>query len=129
MIWYRTLFVLSGAQFALAAASLGAPATDAPLDAVLARLDQASATFKSLTADIRKVSHTEVVNVDDVDSGTIKVKRQKPKELLVRMDIQGTNPKGTDTTNGYIYQSNIGGLQPKGSTAAATCANATWLAS
>jgi type IV pilus assembly protein PilA len=43
--------------------------------------------------------------------------------------IQGTNPKGTDTVNGYIYQSNLGGLQPKGTTAAASCAQAAWLAS
>jgi hypothetical protein len=28
-------------------------------------------SFKGLTADIRKISHTDVVNVDDVDSGTI----------------------------------------------------------
>jgi type IV pilus assembly protein PilA len=30
--------------------------------------------------------------------------------------IQGTNPKGTDTTNGFLYVSNGGGLQPKGTT-------------
>jgi len=98
MIWYRTLFVLSGAQFALAAASLGAPATDAPLDAVLARLDQASATFKSLTADIRKVSHTDVVNVDDVDSGTIMVKRVKPHDTHIRIDL--TSPRRQSVTVG-----------------------------
>jgi type IV pilus assembly protein PilA len=43
--------------------------------------------------------------------------------------IQGTNPKGSDTTNGYIYESNVGGLQTKGTTAAASCASAAWLAS
>jgi type IV pilus assembly protein PilA len=43
--------------------------------------------------------------------------------------IQGTDPKGTDPTNGYIYESNVGGLQSKGTTAANSCASAAWLAS
>jgi prepilin-type N-terminal cleavage/methylation domain-containing protein len=42
--------------------------------------------------------------------------------------IQGTNPKGTDTTNGFVYISNGGGLQPKGTVQATAC-GATWLAS
>src|ERR1039457_6777363 len=91
MTWYRTLLVLSGAQLALAAASFGAPAADTSLDAVLARLDQASATFKGLTADIRKTSHTDVVNVDDVASGTIMVKRVKTHDTHIRIDL--TNPQ------------------------------------
>ena len=65
MSWFRGLFVLGGTWLALAGASFGAPAADAQLDAVLARMDQASTTFKGLAADIRKVSHTEVVNIDD----------------------------------------------------------------
>lgn len=97
MTWYRTLFALSGAQFALAAASFGAPA-DTPLDAALAHLDQASATFKGLTADIHKVSHTDVVNVDDVDSGTIMVKRLKPHDTHIRIDL--TTPRRQSVTVG-----------------------------
>jgi type IV pilus assembly protein PilA len=34
--------------------------------------------------------------------------------------IQITNPKGTDTTNGYYYISSAGGLQPKGTAACGT---------
>ena len=98
MVWYRTLFALIGAQVALAAVSFGTPAADTPLDAVLARLDQASATFKGLTADIRKMSHTDVVNVDDVDSGTIKVKRVKPHDTHIRIDL--TNPRRQSVTIG-----------------------------
>jgi outer membrane lipoprotein-sorting protein len=85
MTWFRTLFILTGMLLGLASASLGAPAADPPLDAVLARLDQAAINFKGLTADIRKIAHTDVVNVDDVDSGTIvtvgggKVQVFKPK--------------------------------------------------
>ncbi len=91
MSWFRILSVLGGALLALAAASFGAPPADAALDGVLARLDQNSATFKGLTADIRKMSHTDVVNVDDVDSGTIIVKRLKPHDTRIRIDL--TNPR------------------------------------
>ncbi|HTY72452.1 MAG TPA: prepilin-type N-terminal cleavage/methylation domain-containing protein [Actinomycetes bacterium] len=34
--------------------------------------------------------------------------------------IQGKNPKGTDTTNGFFYVSSQGGLQPSGTTACGT---------
>lgn len=98
MTWFRTLFVLSGAQLALAAAVSGAPAADTPLDAVMARLDQASANFKGLTADIRKMSHTDVVNVDDAESGTIMVKRVKPHDTRIRIDL--TNPNRKSVTIG-----------------------------
>src|SRR5438067_2469275 len=98
MIWFRRLSVLSGALLMLAAASFGAPAADPTLDAVLTRLDQASSTFKSLTADIRKMSHTDVVNVDDVDSGTILVKRFKAHDTRIRIDF--TNPRRQSVTIG-----------------------------
>jgi outer membrane lipoprotein-sorting protein len=98
MTWFRTLFVTIGTLLVLASASWGAPAGDAVLDAALARLDQASASFKGLTADIRKISHTDVVNVDYVDSGTILVKRVKPHDTRIRVDL--TNPRQTVTIGG-----------------------------
>ena len=91
MTWFRTVPVLSGTLLCLAAASWGAPATDPSLDAVLAILDQASANFKGLTAGIRKMSHTDVVNVDDVNSGTIMVKRVNPHDTRIRIEL--TNPQ------------------------------------
>jgi outer membrane lipoprotein-sorting protein len=59
----------------VAAPVFGAPPADDPLSAVLARMDQTASKFKGLKADIRKVAHTEVINVDDIDVGTIMVKR------------------------------------------------------
>src|ERR1035437_1786091 len=91
MTWFRTLFVPIGTLLSLAAASFGAPPADPMLDAVLARLDQVSTTFKGLTADIRKLAHTDVVNADDVDSGTITVKRVKARDTWIRIDF--TNPR------------------------------------
>jgi outer membrane lipoprotein-sorting protein len=98
MIWFRTLFVLNVTLLSLATASFGAPPADPPLDAVLARMDQAAAAFKGLTADIRKVSHTDVVNVDAVDSGTIIVKRFKPHDTRIRIDF--TTPRRQSVTIG-----------------------------
>ena len=91
MTWFRTLFVLMGTLLGLASASLGVPAGDPSLDAMLARLDEAAIHFKGLTADIRKIAHTDVVNVDDVDSGTIVVKRVKPHDTRIRIEL--TNPQ------------------------------------
>jgi outer membrane lipoprotein-sorting protein len=91
MTRFRGLFALSGTVLALVGASFGAPPADAQLDAVLAHMDQSSLTFKGLTADIRKVSHIDVVNVDNVDSGTIVVKRFKPGDTRIRIDL--TNPR------------------------------------
>ena len=102
MTWFRTTFVLSSALMALALTGSGAPVSDPALDAVMAGIDQAAATFKGLSADIKKVSHTEVVNVDSMDSGTILVKKLKPKEIRIRIDL--TNPQQNVTVGGGRVQ-------------------------
>jgi outer membrane lipoprotein-sorting protein len=91
-----------GTLLGLASASLGMPAGDPPLDAMLARLDESAIHFKGLTADIRKISHTDVVNVDDVDSGTIVVKRVKPHDTRIRIEL--TNPQQIVTIGGGKVQ-------------------------
>jgi len=102
MTWFRTTFVLSSALMALALTGSGAAVSDPALDAVMAGIDQAAATFKGLSADIKKVSHTEVVNVDSMDSGTILVKKLKPKEIRIRIDL--TNPQQNVTVGGGRVQ-------------------------
>ena len=102
MRWFRTLFVPIGTLLGLVSASMGMPAADPPLDAVLARLDQAAINFKGLTADIRKIAHTDVVNVDDVDSGTIVVKRVKAHDTRIRIEL--TDPQQIVTIGGGKVQ-------------------------
>ena len=107
---YRFFFVLIGTLLATGAS---APGQD-PLAAVFARIDAAASRFKRLTANIRRVDHEEVIHEEDVETGTIKVKRQKPKELLVRMDIQGTNPKQAVVNGSKVqvyYPNNPGEIQ------------------
>ena len=86
LAWFRRIFVLS---ITAAAWSGSVFAAADPLDTVMARMDQTAATFKGLTANIHKVSHTDVVNVNDADDGTIVVKKYKPGDTRIRIDFTG----------------------------------------
>src|SRR4051794_22232139 len=76
---------------ALLAASLygaGSPA----LEKTLARTDQNSAPFKSMSSKIRRVAHTAVINEDNVDLGTLRMRRSK-KDAQVLVDLTSPDPK------------------------------------
>ena len=75
------------------------------LAAVLSRIDKASAMFKGLTADVRKLAHTAVINEDDTDIGTIAVKRPKLSDLRVLFDIREPDPKKVafEDSKGQFY--------------------------
>ena len=47
----------------------------ADLETTLGRVDQAAAAFKSMSAKVRRVSHTAVINEDNVDVGRMLLKR------------------------------------------------------
>jgi outer membrane lipoprotein-sorting protein len=64
-----------------------------PLQATLAKMDQAAMVFKGLSADLRKVHHTAVINEDTEDIGTILIKRPKPHETRVLFDVKKPDPK------------------------------------
>ena len=49
------------------------------LDSVLRQMDASAASFQSLTAHIRIVKHTDIVQDDSLDEGTIWVRRVKPR--------------------------------------------------
>lgn len=48
---------------------------------ILSRLDQAAHSFTGVTAKIRVVTHTGVINEDEAQSGTIVVSRTAPEQL------------------------------------------------
>jgi outer membrane lipoprotein-sorting protein len=93
MRWFCLFVVLSAA----AAPQPAVPAKGAPqkaaapgetsLDAVMAHIDQAAVEFKSLTADIRKTAHNDLVDVDDIATGTITAKRFKPNDTRIRIEL------------------------------------------
>src|SRR5215471_56713 len=76
-------YVLVCTVISLALPSFGEPQAQNPLEMTFAHMDPAAATFKGLTAEIRQVSRTEVVNVEDVQEGKITVKRFKPGDTRI----------------------------------------------
>jgi outer membrane lipoprotein-sorting protein len=70
----------------------GAAAAVSP-ESILAKIDAAAANFRSLAADLEKVSHTAVINENTVDTGTILVKRPKPRDMRMLVDIKKPDPK------------------------------------
>ncbi len=101
LMWIRRLFVLCGTLLALGAAGFASTA-DTDLDAALARMDQTALSFKGLTADIHKVSHNDVVNIDDADSGTIIVKRLKPRDTRIRIDLVSPRRQSVSIGEGKV---------------------------
>ena len=88
------VLVLIGATLLPAAPGFGAPPADDPLAAVLARMDQTAVTFRGLKADMKKVAHNGVIDVDETDLGTITVKRgARSKDLQWLVDIKQPDAK------------------------------------
>lgn len=90
---FRSSFVWIGSLAIVLASPFGMPGADASLQAVFDRMDQASARFKGLKADMRKLTHTEVINENSVDTGTIAVRLPKPHDLRVLIHFQQPDDK------------------------------------
>jgi outer membrane lipoprotein-sorting protein len=77
-------FLCAGAVFA---------APGAGLETTLARIDKAAAEFRGMSADVRRVYHTAVINDDTVDSGTMNLKRIKARDYRMRVDLTEPDPR------------------------------------
>ena len=88
------------------------PLSAQSLDAVYARLDKSAQQFKSVSANIKRDTHTAVVNDDAIETGAIRVKRDKNG---TRMLIDFTTPdKKTiafDGDTGSVYYPKIRTVQ------------------
>jgi outer membrane lipoprotein-sorting protein len=74
--------------------ALGRPAGAADsLESVLARLDKVAPSFKTLTANIKRTQHTELVNANETDEGTIAVKRFKADDIRILINFTKPEPK------------------------------------
>jgi outer membrane lipoprotein-sorting protein len=79
---------------ASACLAFGASGADNSLQQVFAHMDQTAATFKGMTADIRRVSHEGILNEDDPpDTGTVAVKLSKPHGVQMLYDFQAPDKK------------------------------------
>jgi len=74
-------------------ASLSLPLMADNLSDVYSRLDKVAATFKGMTANVRQNVHTELVHDDSVENGTVKLRRPKPGDTRVLMDLTSPDQK------------------------------------
>jgi outer membrane lipoprotein-sorting protein len=83
--------------------------TGASLNDAFARLDKTSQQFHAMTADIARTVHTAIVNADDKDSGTIKVKVDKNNDtrMLIEFTAPNTQTVSIDSTEARIYYPKI----------------------
>ncbi len=77
---------------ALAAPAIVA-APDSALDQVLARMDRAAKDFKSMTSQVTYVTHTEVLNENDEEKGTITMKKVHAGEVEGLVDFTSPDRK------------------------------------
>jgi outer membrane lipoprotein-sorting protein len=89
-VWRCVAFVVSLPAIVL---SLSVPGLAQSLTDVYLRLDKAAPGFKSMTADIQRVVHTAVINDDSKETGTIKLKRQKPHDTRMLIEFTAPDPK------------------------------------
>jgi outer membrane lipoprotein-sorting protein len=77
----------------LAAATTLAAAND-NLQEVLARMDKAASDFKSMTAQITHVTHTEVLNDDSApETGSVTMKKVQPGEVQGKLEFTSPDRK------------------------------------
>lgn len=83
-----TVFLASGAIF-----SLAAPVSEKnEVHALLARMDAAASTFKAMTAEVTYVTHTDVLNEDNTETGTAIMEKVQPGEVKGRVDFLTPDP-------------------------------------
>jgi outer membrane lipoprotein-sorting protein len=75
------------------AVALTTPLAAQSLDETFARMDKTAQQLKTVVARIKRDVHTSVINDDSIDSGTIKLKRQKSGDTRMLIDFTGTDAK------------------------------------
>jgi outer membrane lipoprotein-sorting protein len=85
------IVIIVGSAFNALAPARPKPADD--VDAVLNRIDKAGAAFRSMSAKLRRVQHTAAINEDNVDSGTILLKRGHRRDLRMLIDLTDPDRK------------------------------------
>ncbi len=88
------------------------PAADT-LEAVLARMDQEAASFRDLTAQLKKTSYTAVLNDTSQEGGTVWIRRAGSRDLIMKVEFVGPNERslGFENSKGQIYYPKIRTVQ------------------
>lgn len=68
-------------------AGVNLPAED--VKTILTRMDEASQTFKAVSADVQMVTYTKVINDTTTENGTLQMQRQKDKSTRAVINFSG----------------------------------------
>lgn len=60
---------------------------------VLARMDKAASDFKSMTAQVSYLTHTDVLNENDTETGTVTMKKVHPNDVQGKVDFTAPDRK------------------------------------
>jgi outer membrane lipoprotein-sorting protein len=90
---------------AFLAASLAVHLNAQSLEETFAHMDKTAKDLKSVTANIRRDVHTSVIDDDEIDSGTFKLRREKSHQPHMLIDFTGKDAKtvSLDDTTVSVY--------------------------
>jgi outer membrane lipoprotein-sorting protein len=91
------------------ALALALPLAAQTLNDTFARMDKTAPQLKSITAGISRDVHTAIINDDEVENGTIRMKREKSHGTLMVIDFTGNAAKtvALDDSRVTIYNPKI----------------------
>jgi outer membrane lipoprotein-sorting protein len=95
------------------ALALAVPLAALTLNDTFARMDNNAPKLKSIMAGIKRVVHTAIINDDETDSGTIRMKREKSNNTLMLIDFTGNAARtvALDGSRVTIYNPKIKSAQ------------------
>jgi outer membrane lipoprotein-sorting protein len=95
------------------ALALAVPLAAQSLNDTFARMDKTAPGLNSVTAGINRDVHTAIINDDEVDNGTIKMKREKSHSILMLIDFTGNAARtvALDDSRVTIYNPKIKSAQ------------------
>jgi outer membrane lipoprotein-sorting protein len=93
------------------ALALAAPLAAQSLAETFAHMDKTAQKLDVVVADIRHDVHTAIINDDEVDTGTFRLKREKSRGVRMLIDFVGKNAKTVSlddaTVSVYYPKSNV----------------------
>ena len=95
------------------ACALTVPLAAQTMDDIFARMDKTAGQFKSVASDIKRDVHVAVINEDTIETGTIKVKRDKPQQTRMLIEFTKPDPKTVwfDGSSASVYYPKIKTVQ------------------
>jgi outer membrane lipoprotein-sorting protein len=90
---HLNFLLLTGAIVVCSALSSSRVLAEEPISDLLTRLDQTARSFTGATAEIRVVTHTGVINKDEVQTGTVVLRRDPSGRLSFLLSFVAPDPQ------------------------------------